>query len=106
VTFLIGFLSLNIYRKFILTYRIFGKPKKRDFHKTPVPNSSGIVFLFVFIIAVCGIKSYIDVFDLFNIIVGGTSCLYQWLLGRPKNDQSLSKNILSTYRCDIYHLQQ
>ena len=72
VTFLIGYLSINIYRKFILTYRIFGKPKKRDFHKTPIPNSSGIVFLFIFIIAGCGIKSYMDVFDLFNIIVGGT----------------------------------
>ena len=68
--FVIGFLSTNIYRKFILTYRIFGKPKKRDLHKVPIPNSSGIVFLFVFIIGVVGIKSYIDIFDLLNIIVG------------------------------------
>ncbi len=55
-----------------MTYRIFGKPKKRDLHKTPIPNSCGIVFLFVFIISLVAINSYMDINSLLNIIVGAT----------------------------------
>ena len=30
---LIGMVMINSFRRFIITYRIFGKAKKRDFHK-------------------------------------------------------------------------
>lgn len=57
---LLGVFSINSFRRFILIFRIFGKPKKRDFHKTPIPNSVGIVFLFLFLIGCLPIVSYIN----------------------------------------------
>ena len=48
---------INSFRRFIITYRIFGKAKKRDFHKQPVPNSCGVVFLFLFILLLFGLLS-------------------------------------------------
>lgn len=59
-TMLLGIFAINSFRRFILTFRIFGKPKKRDFHKTPVPNSVGIVFLFLFLIGCIPIVSYVN----------------------------------------------
>ena len=70
LVFLISTLSINVYRKFILTYRIFGKSKRRDLHKTPIPNSSGIVFLFVFIVSLFTIESFINIRELLIIVIG------------------------------------
>lgn len=56
---LLGVFAINSFRRFILIFRIFGKPKKRDFHKTPVPNSAGIVFLFLFLIGCLPIVTYV-----------------------------------------------
>lgn len=70
LVFLTSTLSINVYRKFILTYRIFGKSKRRDLHKTPIPNSSGIVFLFVFIVSLFTIESFINIHDLLIIVIG------------------------------------
>ena len=72
LVFLTCTLSINVYRKFILTYRIFGKSKRRDLHKTPIPNSSGIVFLFVFIVSLFTIESFINNHDLLIIVIGAT----------------------------------
>ncbi len=58
-TMLLSIFAINSFRRFILIFRIFGKPKKRDFHKTPVPNSAGIVFLFLFLIGCIPIVTYI-----------------------------------------------
>ncbi len=57
---LLSIFAINSFRRFILIFRIFGKPKKRDFHKTPVPNSAGIVFLFLFLIGCLPIVTYIN----------------------------------------------
>lgn len=70
LVFLTSTLSINVYRKFILTYRIFGKSKRRDLHKTPIPNSSGIVFLFVFIVSLFTIESFINIRELLIIVIG------------------------------------
>ena len=69
-TMLLGVFAINSFRRFILLFRIFGKPKKRDFHKTPIPNSAGIVFLFLFLIGCLPIVSYInDVQSFFYLTV-------------------------------------
>lgn len=57
---LLSIFAINSFRRFILIFRIFGRPKKRDFHKTPVPNSAGIVFLFLFLIGCLPIVTYIN----------------------------------------------
>ncbi len=36
--------GINFFRDFIITYRIFVKPKKRDLHRDIVPSSCGILF--------------------------------------------------------------
>ena len=58
-TMLLSIFAINSFRRFIVIFRIFGKPKKRDYHKTPVPNSAGIVFLFLFLIGCLPIVTYI-----------------------------------------------
>jgi len=50
LTFGLGLLLINSYRKFIVLFRIYGRPKKRDFSSTPIPNSCGVVFLFLLIL--------------------------------------------------------
>ena len=67
----IGMVMINSFRRFIITYRIFGKTKKRDFHKQPVPNSCGVVFLFLFILGLIVLEPFIDKKDLTGLIAGG-----------------------------------
>ena len=68
---LIGMVMINSFRRFIITYRIFGKAKKRDFHKQPVPNSCGVVFLFLFILGLIILEPFIEKKDLTGLIAGG-----------------------------------
>ena len=67
---LIGIVMINSFRRFIITYRIFGKSKKRDFHKQPVPNSCGVVFLFLFILGLIILEPFIEKKDLTGLIAG------------------------------------
>mgnify|MGYP000052236731 CR=1 FL=1 len=69
----LGIVLINSYRKFILLFRIFGKPKKRDFSKTPIPNSCGVVFLFLIIIGLAVIYPFaINPTDLLALLAGST----------------------------------
>ena len=68
---MIGMVMINSFRSFIITYRIFGKAKKRDFHKQPVPNSCGVVFLFLFILGLIILEPFIEKKDLTGLIAGG-----------------------------------
>ena len=71
VILLIGFLMINSFRRFIIIYRIFGKAKKRDFHKKPIPNSIGVVFLVLFILGVIVLEPFLEKKDLIGLIAGG-----------------------------------
>lgn len=71
VILLIGLLMINSFRRFIIIYRIFGKAKKRDFHKKPIPNSIGVVFLVLFILGVIVLEPFLEKKDLIGLIVGG-----------------------------------
>ena len=42
--FFLSIILINYYRDFIITYRIFAKPKKRDLHQEQTPSSCGIIF--------------------------------------------------------------
>ena len=42
--FFISVILINYFRDFIITYRIFPKPKKRDLHLDSIPSSLGIIF--------------------------------------------------------------
>ena len=69
-TMLLSVFAINSFRRFILIFRIFGKPKKRDLHKTPVPNSAGIVFLFLFLVGCLPIINFVkDVRSFFYLTV-------------------------------------
>lgn len=71
--FALGLVVINSYRKFIILFRIYGRPKKRDFSKTPIPNSSGIVFLFLLIIGTLVIYPFSNSpSELLAIIAGAT----------------------------------
>ena len=64
---------IQSYRRFILTYRIFGKRKKRDFDTAyPIPNSCGLVFLTILILSSFIIHPFLDEDILLNIIIGST----------------------------------
>ena len=73
---LIYFISsffLESYRRLILTYRIFGKRKKRDFETSaPIPNSCGIVFLFILILSSFLINPFLANDELLNLIIGSS----------------------------------
>ena len=71
VILLIGLLMINSFRRFIIIYRIFGKAKKRDFHKKPIPNSIGVVFFVLFILGVIVLEPFLEKKDLIGLIVGG-----------------------------------
>ena len=68
---MIGMVMISSFRRFIITYRIFGKTKKRDFHKKPIPNSCGVVFLFLFILGLIILEPFIVKKDLTGLIAGG-----------------------------------
>ena len=71
--FALGLLVINSYRKFTILFRVYGRPKKRDFSKTPIPNSSGIVFLFLLIIGTLVIYPFSNSpSELLAIIAGAT----------------------------------
>ena len=71
VTMIIGMVMISSFRRFIITYRIFGKAKKRDFHKQPIPNSCGVVFLFLLILGLIVLEPFISKSDLTGLIAGG-----------------------------------
>jgi UDP-N-acetylmuramyl pentapeptide phosphotransferase/UDP-N-acetylglucosamine-1-phosphate transferase len=57
----------------ILTYRIFGRRKKRDFETTaPIPNSCGVIFLFILILSSFLINPFIPNDELLNLIIGSS----------------------------------
>ena len=62
---------INSFRRFVIIYRIFGKAKKRDFHKKPIPNSIGVVFLLLFILGVIVLEPFLEKKDLIGLIAGG-----------------------------------
>jgi len=64
---------IQLYRRFILTYKIFGKRKKRDFETSfPIPNSCGLVFLIILILSSFIIHPFLSGNVLLNIIIGST----------------------------------
>ena len=71
IIIMIGLLTINSFRRFIIIYRIFGKAKKRDFHKQPIPNSIGVVFLLLFILGVIVLEPFLEKKDLIGLIAGG-----------------------------------
>ena len=71
VIMMIGVVMINSFRRFIIKYRIFGKTKKRDFHKYPIPNSCGVVFLFLFTLGLIILEPFIEKTDLIGFIAGG-----------------------------------
>ena len=73
--FALGVVVINSYRKFIILFRIYGKPKKRDFSKTPIPNSSGIVFLFLMIIGTLVIYPFSNSPSEFLVIITGSTII-------------------------------
>ena len=71
--FFIGKFFIESFRRFILTYRIFGKRKKRDFQlSAPIPNSAGIVFLFLLILTSFLFIPFLGDNELINIIIGAS----------------------------------
>ena len=73
LTFALGLVVINSYRKFTVLFRIYGRPKKRDFSNSPIPNSCGIVFLFITIIGTTVIYPYSSApKELLAIIAGST----------------------------------
>ena len=71
VTMIIGMVMISSFRRFIITYRVFGKTKKRDFHKQPIPNSCGVVFLLLLILGLIVLEPFISKSDLTGLIAGG-----------------------------------
>ena len=73
---LIYFISsffIESYRRLILTYRIFGKRKKRDFETSaPIPNSCGVVFLFILILSSFLLNPFLVNNELLNLIIGSS----------------------------------
>ena len=73
---LIYFISsffIESYRRLILTYRVFGRRKKRDFQTTaPIPNSCGVIFLFILILSSFLINPFIANNELLNLIIGSS----------------------------------
>ena len=69
VILLIGLITINSFRKFILKYRIFGKAKKRDFHQNPIPNSSGVAFFFIFTLGLIILEPFIESSKILGLIV-------------------------------------
>ena len=64
---------IQLYRRFILTHKIFGKRKKRDFENSfPIPNSCGVVFLKILILSSFIIHPFLNGNVLLNIIIGST----------------------------------
>ena len=73
LTFALGLVVINSYRKFIILFRIYGRPKKRDFSITPIPNSCGVVFLFLLILGSTAIYPFSNTpKELLAIIAGST----------------------------------
>ena len=72
VNVIIGTLMINSYRQLIIMYRIFGKAKKRDIHKQPIPNSCGVVFLVLSMLSIIVLESFFDKTELVGFIVTGT----------------------------------
>jgi len=70
VIIMIGMFTINSFRRFIITYRIFGRAKKRDYHKHPIPNSIGVVFLLIFILGVIVLEPFLEKTDLIGLIAG------------------------------------
>ena len=60
----LGMLTINSFRRFIITFRIFGKPKRRDFKKQLIPNSIGVVFLVLFIFGGIGLQFFLEKKDM------------------------------------------
>ena len=69
VILVIGIITINSYRRFIIKYRIYGKAKKRDFHKQPIPNSCGVVFFFVFTLGLIILEPFLSGSDILGLIV-------------------------------------
>ena len=69
VILMIGLITINSFRKFILKYRIFGKAKKRDFQQNPIPNSSGVAFFFVFTLGLIILEPFIESSQILGLIV-------------------------------------
>jgi len=67
----IGMFTIISFRRFIITYRIFGRAKKRDYHKQPIPNSIGVVFLLLFILGSIVLESFFEKTELTGLIAGG-----------------------------------
>ena len=67
-----GMIMINSYRQFTIMYRIFGKAKKRDFHKQPIPNSCGVVFIVLSMLSIVVLESFFDKTELIGFIVSGT----------------------------------
>jgi UDP-GlcNAc:undecaprenyl-phosphate GlcNAc-1-phosphate transferase len=71
VIMVIGMFTIISFRRFIITYRIFGRAKKRDYHKQPIPNSIGVVFLLLFILGSIVLESFFEKTELTGLIAGG-----------------------------------
>jgi UDP-N-acetylmuramyl pentapeptide phosphotransferase/UDP-N-acetylglucosamine-1-phosphate transferase len=69
VILMIGVVTINSFRKFILKYRIFGKAKKRDFQQNPIPNSSGVAFFFIFTLGLIILEPFIESSKILGLIV-------------------------------------
>ena len=70
VIIMIGMFTINSFRRFIITYRVFGRAKKRDYHKQPIPNSIGVVFLLIFILGGIVLEPFLEKTDLIGLIAG------------------------------------
>ena len=66
----LGILTIISFRRFIITFRIFGKPKRRDFQKQPIPNSIGVAFLFLFIFGGIVLEFFLEKTEIIGIFVG------------------------------------
>ena len=70
VIMVIGMFTIISFRRFIITYRIFGRAKKRDYHKQPIPNSIGVAFLFLFIFGGIVLEFFLEKTEIIGIFVG------------------------------------
>ncbi|CAI8295958.1 MAG: Undecaprenyl-phosphate alpha-N-acetylglucosaminyl 1-phosphate transferase [Flavobacterium sp. SCGC AAA160-P02] len=71
----LGVVLINSYRKFVLLFRVYGRPKKRDFSKTPIPNSCGVVFLFLLIIGIAVVYPFSNNPSELLAIIAGSSVI-------------------------------
>ena len=71
----LGVVLINSYRKFVLLFRMYGRPKKRDFSKTPIPNSCGVVFLFLLIIGIAVVYPFSNNPSELLAIIAGSSVI-------------------------------